>query len=125
MPYGEAKLFVGQLHLEATVEDVRQLFEFYGSVLKVNIPRQNGKSKGSAFVTYGSTEEADTAILALHDRYNMQRDTPLQVSYCQKTGIISKFGHEHAARLAMKDPVNPMPRKTPCNSMPFQAFPGL
>ena len=113
MPTGEAKLFIGQLHFEATEEDVRQLFEFYGHVIHINILRDKhtGRSTGSAFVAYGTTEEADAAIRALHNIYNMERDKPLQVSYCEKTPTISEFGYEHAERLASENRANPRPRQ--------------
>lgn len=112
MPFGDAKLFIGQLHFDATEEDVRQLFDYYGEVKHINILREknSGRSCGSAFVTYGSTEEADAAILALHNIYNMERDKPLQVSYCQKTPNISQFGYEHAQQLASENTANPNPR---------------
>lgn len=112
MPQGQAKLFIGQLHFDATEEDVRQLFEYYGDVLHVNVLRdkRTGRSTGSAFITYGSTEEADAAILALHGVYNMERDKPLQVSYCEKTPTISQFGFSHAMELTTQNNVNPAPR---------------
>lgn len=110
MVRGDAKLFIGQLHFDATEDDVRQLFEYFGEVKHVNVLRNEGRSKGSAFVTYGSTEEADAAILALHNRYNMERDKPLQVSYCQRTQVISPFGHEHARILCRENGANPPPR---------------
>jgi len=112
MPTGEAKLFIGQLNFDASEDDVRQLFEYYGDVLHVNILRDKHtmRSTGSAFITYGSTEEADAAILALHNIYNMERDRPLQVSYCERTPTISQFGYEHAERLAVENRANPRPR---------------
>lgn len=112
MPQGQAKLFIGQLHFDATEEDVRQLFDYYGDVLHINILRdkRTGRSTGSAFVTYGSTEEADAAILALHGVYNMERDKPLQVSYCEKTPNISKFGFNHAVEISHQNSANPAPR---------------
>ena len=112
MPQGLAKLFIGQLNFDATEEDVRQLFEFYGDVLHVNVLRDKvtRKSTGSAFVTYGCTEEADAAIMALHNTYNMDRDRPLQVSYCEKTQTISKFGFRHATAIANQNAANPAPR---------------
>lgn len=112
MPIGEAKLFIGQLHFDATEDDVKQLFEYYGDVRHVNIlrDRNTGRSTGSAFITYSSTEEADAAILALHNIYNMERDKPLQVSYCERTATISQFGYEHAERLSHENRANPRPR---------------
>jgi RNA recognition motif-containing protein len=96
----------------ATEEDVRQLFDYYGDVLHVNVlrDRKSNRSTGSAFVTYGCTEEADAAILALQGVYNMERDKPLQVSYCEKTPNISRFGFNHAQELANQNQANPRPR---------------
>nr|CCC94252.1 putative RNA-binding protein [Trypanosoma congolense IL3000]CCC94253.1 unnamed protein product [Trypanosoma congolense IL3000] len=106
-----ARLFVGQVNFDANEEDVSALFNFYGNALHVNILRDKvtNKSKGSAFVEYGSTEEADCAILALHNRYNMEREKPLQVSYCNKSDLISEFGREHAMKLHRENSANPAP----------------
>ncbi|ORC90606.1 RNA-binding protein [Trypanosoma theileri] len=111
MPQGRARLFVGQLNFGATEEDIRAIFNFYGHVLSVNILRDktSNRSKGSAFVEYGSTEEADCAIMALHNRYNMERDKPLQVSYCGKSDVISDYGWEQAMQLHRENNVNPPP----------------
>ena len=103
----EAKLFVGQLNQKATEEDVRQLFNFYGEVRHVNIVRKNGESTGSAFVTYPSSVEADAAILALHNKYNMERERPLQVSYAMRTGVVSPFGLAHSEKVSNENPSNP------------------
>ncbi|EPY23982.1 RNA-binding protein [Strigomonas culicis] len=68
----------------------------------------------SAFVTYGSTAEADMAIRSLHNRYCMDaRERPLQVSYCLKTDIISDFGYRHAQQLHAENPANPLPSILP------------
>ncbi|RHW68631.1 RNA-binding protein [Trypanosoma brucei equiperdum] len=106
-----ARLFVGQLNFDATEDDIYALFDFYGKALHVNILRdkETQKSKGSAFVEYGSTEEADCAILALHNRYNMEREKPLQVSYCNKSELISEFGRDHASKLHDENPANSAP----------------
>lgn len=107
---GTARLFVGQLNFEATELEVREIFSFYGHVLHVNILRGNdGKSTGSAFVTYGTTEEADNAILSMHDHYNMGRDKPLQVSYCRRSECFSEFGITHALMLRESNKSNPLP----------------
>ncbi|KAH9578410.1 RNA recognition motif domain [Trypanosoma melophagium] len=111
MSQARARLFVGQLNFEATEKDVSALFDFYGQVLHVNILRDktSNRSRGSAFVEYGSTEEADCAIMALHNRYNMEREKPLQVSYCGKSDLISEFGREHAMQLHRENSANPPP----------------
>lgn len=130
---GNAVLFVGQLNYDVTEADVYKLFSFYGTVVNVVLlkdPKRNNTSPNSlsdaatrakkmiigssAFVTYSTTEEADLAIMSLHDRYCMDnREKPLQVSYCQKTDIISEFGFRHALRLHEKNPANPLPLLTP------------
>lgn len=131
-----AVLFVGQLNYEATEADVSQVFACYGKPLSVVVLKDKGKGGrrggggggggataaqrkvgGSAFVTYASTLEADTAIMALHGRYNAKDDDPdnddeskyLQVSYGQQTGLISTFGMRHAEKLHATKPENPIP----------------
>ncbi|KPI85014.1 hypothetical protein ABL78_5923 [Leptomonas seymouri] len=66
----------------------------------------------NAFVTFSSMVEADTAISALHGRYVMGRDRPLQVTYCQATENISQFGYAHAVRLNKENKNNPLPFKS-------------
>ncbi|CAC9532019.1 conserved hypothetical protein [Leishmania infantum JPCM5] len=132
-----AVLFVGQLNYEATEADVSQVFSCYGKPLSVVVLKDKGKAAkkggaggisggsatthrkvgGSAFVTYGTTLEADTAIVALHGRYNAKDDDAenvdnskyLQVSYGQQTGLISAFGMMHAEKLHASKPENPIP----------------
>ncbi|EPY42044.1 RNA-binding protein [Angomonas deanei] len=67
---------------------------------------ENGEIIGSsAFVSYATTKEADSAILSLHDKYSMDgRGRRLQVSYCLKTDKISTFGYQHAMRLHALNP---------------------
>ena len=58
------KLYVGNLPYKVTEEDVRNLFERYGSVHSVNliIDRYTGKMRGFGFV---EMENADEAIESL------------------------------------------------------------
>lgn len=107
---GTARLFVGQLNFDATEHDLRQIFSFYGHVIHTNVLRDaDGKSTGSGFVTFRQTDEADFAIMSMHDRYNMGREKPLQVSYCRRSERISPFGYEHALKLREKNITNPPP----------------
>ncbi|KAG8344517.1 putative RNA-binding protein [Trypanosoma vivax] len=110
-----ARLFVGQLNFQATENDVRNIFAFYGHVLQVNLlrDRATNKSKGSAFVEYGATEEADCAIRCLHNRYFMERDKPLQVSYCEHSELLSDFGWQQAVALHKANRANPLPAIMP------------
>lgn len=61
------KLFVGSLAFTATDEDVKNFFSAAGTVVdaKVIVDRDTNRSKGYAFVTMGSDEEAQAAIQQL------------------------------------------------------------
>ncbi|KAG5469067.1 hypothetical protein LSCM4_02463 [Leishmania orientalis] len=133
---GNAVLFVGQLNYDVTEKDVRDLFSYYGHVVNVVLLKDTKHNSGkgaspqlksnkhvvgsSAFVTYTTTAEADLAILSLHNRYCMDnRDKPVQVSYCQKTDIISDFGYRHALQLHSENPANPIPSITPTPTIAY------
>lgn len=61
-------IFVGNLAFGATEASVRDLFEPYGSVERVNLitDRETGRSRGFAFVEMNNATEADNAINALN-----------------------------------------------------------
>ncbi len=61
-------IFVGNLDYGATEDTIRELFEQFGSVEKVNIvrDRDTGQPRGFAFVEMTDGEEADKAISALN-----------------------------------------------------------
>jgi cold-inducible RNA-binding protein len=58
------RLYVGNLPFSATAEDVRAAFEAHGAVSDVHLvmDRDTGRSRGFAFVTMGTDEEAAAAI---------------------------------------------------------------
>ncbi|XP_021356533.1 CUGBP Elav-like family member 4 isoform X2 [Mizuhopecten yessoensis] len=71
-PSQDRKLFVGMLNKQQSEDEVRQLFQPFGSIEECTILRdQNGNSKGCAFVKYTSHAEAQSAINALHGSQTM------------------------------------------------------
>ncbi len=75
----EAKVYVGNLSRSTTGDELNTLFTQAGEVTAVNIitDRQNGESKGYAFVTMSAQSEADKAV-SLLDTYSLD-DHPLKV----------------------------------------------
>ena len=64
------KLFVGGLSFNTTENDLQDAFAAHGTVSEVNLitDRMSGKSKGFAFVTMGSDEEAQKAIAGMNGK---------------------------------------------------------
>ena len=61
-------IFVGNLDFGATEDQVRTIFEAYGTVDRVSIKtdRETGRSRGFAFVEMSNEAEAERAIAALN-----------------------------------------------------------
>jgi RNA recognition motif-containing protein len=64
------KLFVGNLPFSATEDDLRTLFDGFGSVasLQIVMDRETGRSRGFAFVEINDDAEADEAIRRVNGR---------------------------------------------------------
>src|SRR5262245_55283456 len=58
------RLYVGNLSFNTTADGVRTAFQQFGTVSDVHLvtDRETGRSRGFAFVTMGTTEEATKAI---------------------------------------------------------------
>jgi RNA recognition motif-containing protein len=58
------RLYVGNLSFNTTADGVRTAFQQFGDVTDVHLvtDRETGRSRGFAFVTMGTTEEAAKAI---------------------------------------------------------------
>ena len=63
-------IFVGNLSFGTTEQDIRSLFETYGSVDRVNIvtDRDSGQPRGFAFVEMTNDAEGERAIEAVNGR---------------------------------------------------------
>jgi cold-inducible RNA-binding protein len=63
-------IFVGNLAFSATDHDLRQLFEQYGAVDKINVitDRDTGRSKGFGFVEMPESQAAKAAIQGLNGK---------------------------------------------------------
>jgi cold-inducible RNA-binding protein len=62
------KLYVGNLPFATTAQDLQDLFAQAGTVASVDLifDKFTGRSRGFAFVTMASPEDAQTAIQKLH-----------------------------------------------------------
>jgi RNA recognition motif-containing protein len=77
-----SKLFVGNLAFATTENDLQDAFAAFGTVMEVNLmmDRMTGKSRGFAFVTMSSAEEAQRAIEGLHGKNLGGRDLTVNVA---------------------------------------------
>ena len=62
------KLFVGNLSYQTTENELQEAFSAHGTVVETNLmlDRMSGRSRGFAFVTMGTPEEAQKAISAMN-----------------------------------------------------------
>jgi RNA recognition motif-containing protein len=76
------KLFVGNLSFNTTENDLHDAFAAFGSVTEANImmDRMSGRSRGFAFVTMSSAEEAQKAIDGLHGKQLDNRELTVNIA---------------------------------------------
>jgi cold-inducible RNA-binding protein len=62
------KLFVGNLSFNTTENEIHEAFGAHGTVVEANLmmDRMSGRSRGFAFVTMSTPEEAEKAIQAMN-----------------------------------------------------------
>ncbi|XP_050498713.1 CUGBP Elav-like family member 1 isoform X1 [Diabrotica virgifera virgifera] len=79
----ERKLFVGMLSKKLCENDVRALFNGYGTIEECTVLRDPaGNSRGCAFVTFASKQSALSAIKGLHQSQTMEGcSAPLVVKF--------------------------------------------
>ena len=86
----DVKIFVGNLPFTVTPDELKHLFSEAGNILGINIrsDRGTGRSKGFAFVTFESAEQAHRAITTMNGRILGGRE--LTVSSALKRGLKSE-----------------------------------
>jgi cold-inducible RNA-binding protein len=67
-PATNSKLFVGNLSFNVTENDLQEAFAAHGTIVESNLmmDRMTGRSRGFAFVTMSTPEEAQKAIEAMN-----------------------------------------------------------
>lgn len=60
----QSKIYVGNLSYQTSSDDLHEVFGRYGEVteLKLIMDRDTGRSKGFAFITFGSVDAANSAL---------------------------------------------------------------
>jgi cold-inducible RNA-binding protein len=78
------RLYVGNLSFNTTADGVRAAFQAFGTVSDVHLvsDRETGRSRGFAFVTMGTPEEASKAIQAMDGKQLDGR--PLRVNEAEQ-----------------------------------------
>ena len=78
------RLYVGNLSFNTTADSVRGAFEAFGTVSDVHLvsDRETGRSRGFAFVTMGTAEEATNAISGMDGKQLDGR--PLRVNEAEQ-----------------------------------------
>jgi RNA recognition motif-containing protein len=76
------KLFVGNLSFKTTENDLQEAFSAHGTVVEANLmmDRMSGRSRGFAFVTMSTPEEAQKAIEALHGAQLDSRELTVNIA---------------------------------------------
>lgn len=77
------KLYVGNLSFNSSQEDIEQLFAQAGTVREVALMQDKftGKSRGFAFVTMGSEDEANNAINQFNGKNLDGRDLTVNIAH--------------------------------------------
>ena len=85
-------MYVGNISYQAKSEEIKRLFEKYGTVLSVHIvtDRFTKKPKGFAFVQMANSRDAEKA-LALSGREFLSRNITVSIAKSQETRFRKKW----------------------------------
>ncbi len=91
----ESKLYVGNLSYDTTEDDIRNLFAQAGTVSEVALikDRDTGSSKGFAFVTMSSQDEAKKAIEQFNGKTLGNRELTVNVARPREERPRSGYGN--------------------------------
>ena len=94
------KLYVGNLSYDTTENDLQQLFAEHGTASDVNLimDRESGRTRGFAFVTMGSEEEAKATIQALDGKNVDGRDLKVNEARPREERAPRSFGNRDGGR---------------------------
>jgi RNA recognition motif-containing protein len=78
----ESRLFVGNLSYQTMENDLQEYFSQAGVVSSVNLmlDKFTGKSRGFAFVEYGSNDEANKAVEMFHNKEFQGRQLTVNIA---------------------------------------------
>ena len=78
----ESRLFVGNLSYQTMENDLQEYFSQAGVVSSVNLmlDKFTGKSRGFAFVEFGSSEEANKAVEMFHNKEFQGRQLTVNIA---------------------------------------------
>ena len=94
-------IFVGNLSFSATENDVKRVFEAFGTVTSVSIKKKSGKnSRGFGFVIMPDDLQAEAALAGLQDKDLMGR--PLSVSIQRPKAVRPKKDYKEIKRLRLE-----------------------
>jgi len=94
------RLFVGNLSYQTGENDLQDYFAQAGAVTSVNLmlDKMTGKSRGFAFVEYGSAEEAQKAIDSFHNKEFQGRPITVNVARPREERAPRFSGNNREAR---------------------------
>ena len=78
----ETRLFVGNLSYQTMENDLQEYFSQAGVVSSVNLmlDKFTGKSRGFAFIEYGSQDEANKAVEMFHNKEFQGRQLTVNIA---------------------------------------------